>query len=225
MASTSSAANSEGIGLSRDATTTRFIRETGQAGSIAALVEPVLDSLGFFLVRVTVSGRDGGTVQIMAERLDRTISVDDCAIISRHISPLLDANDPMQGSYRLEVSSPGIDRPLVRPKDFEDWAGFEARIEVKELIEGRRRFRGRLDGFEDGEVRIEIEVADGSGKSVPQVIGLPVGMIELAKLVMTDDLIKAALKAQTPQEEAIAAAAEEQSLGGGHDEQSDPGNA
>ena len=200
------------------AMTERFIRETGQAGSIAALAEPVLESLGFRLVRVVVSGRDGGTLQIMAERPDGTISVDDCAIISRNLSPLLDANDPMQGSYRLEVSSPGIDRPLVRPQDFERWAGFEARVELSQLLAGRKRFRGRLDGFEAGEVRIEAEIDDGSGKIGPQVIGIPVSLIEQAKLVLTDDLVKAALKAQTPQEEAIVeAAAERSQQDGTHD--------
>lgn len=194
--------------------TSRFIRETGQAGSVAALAEPVLESLGFRLIKVTVSGRDGGTLQIMAERPDGTMSVDDCAIISRNLSPVLDANDPMQGSYRLEISSPGIDRPLVRPKDFEDWAGFEARIELRELIEGRKRFRGRLDGFADGEVRIEIEMPDASGKIAPQIIGLPMDLIEQAKLMMTDDLVRAALKSQSPQEQAIVAVAERRSQGG-----------
>jgi ribosome maturation factor RimP len=191
----------------------RFFHESGQAGAIASLAEPVLESLGFRLIRVAVSGRDGGTVQIMAERPDGTISVDDCAIISRNLSPLLDANDPVQGSYRFEVSSPGIDRPLVRPQDFENWAGFEARIELKELVDGRKRFLGRLDGFEAGEVRIEVEVAEAGGKPTPQVIGVPVGLIEQAKLVLTDDLIKAALKAQSPQEQAIADAAEQHGLG------------
>jgi ribosome maturation factor RimP len=191
----------------------RFFHETGQAGMIAALTEPVLESLGFRLVRAAVSGRDGGTVQIMAERPDGTISVDDCAIISRNLSPLLDANDPIQGSYRLEVSSPGIDRPLVRPQDFENWAGFEARIELKELVDGRKRFRGRLDGFEAGEVRIEVALEDSGGQSTAHVIGLPVALIEQAKLVLTDDLIKAALKAQSPQEQAIADAAEHNSAG------------
>ena len=200
-------------GRGDDGYTSRFTRETGQAGGIAALAEPVLESLGFRLIRVTVSGRDGGTLQIMAERPDGTISVDDCAIISRNLSPVLDAHDPMQSSYRLEVSSPGIDRPLVRPKDFEDWAGFEARIELKELVAGRKRFRGRLDGFEAGEVRIEIEMDDGSGQIGPHVVGLPVGLIEQAKLMMTDELIKAALKAQSPQEAAIVAVAEQHSQG------------
>jgi ribosome maturation factor RimP len=137
---------------------TRFIRETGLAAQVATLAEPVLADLGFRLVRVTVSGREGSTVQIMAERPDGMISVEECAIISRNLSPVLDAHDPFPGFYHLEISSPGIDRPLVRPSDFETWVGHEARIELKEPVSGRRRLRGTLDGFADGEVLIEIEV-------------------------------------------------------------------
>ena len=105
-------------------------------------------SLGFRLVRVTVSGRNGTTVQIMAERPDGTITVEDCADISRQLSPLLDAHDPITGHYTLEISSPGIDRPLARPSDFEAWAGHEAKIEMKELVAGRKRFRGVLKGLD-----------------------------------------------------------------------------
>src|SRR5690606_5841407 len=130
----------------------RFIRETGLAAEIAELVEPTVEDLGFRLVRVQILGRDGPTVQIMAERPGGTITIEDCEEISRQLSPLLDAHDPLRGSYRLEVSSPGIDRPLVRPSDFEDWAGHEAKIELKELVGGRKRYRGVLEGFEDGEV-------------------------------------------------------------------------
>jgi ribosome maturation factor RimP len=115
----------------------RFVRETGTARVIADLAEPVLGELGFRLVRVKVSGRDGGTVQIMAERPGGEMSVEDCATISRRLSPVLDAYDPMPGHYRLEVSSPGIDRPLVRPSDFALWAGHEAKVELTELFDGR----------------------------------------------------------------------------------------
>ena len=104
--------------------------------------------MGFRLVRVAISGRDGSTVQIMAERPDGTITVEECAEISRSLSPVLDAHDPIPGQYTLEMSSPGIDRPLVRPSDFEDWAGYEAKIELKEPISGRKRFRGVLEGVE-----------------------------------------------------------------------------
>ena len=134
----------------------RFARETGPARAIADLAEPVLEELGFRLVRVKVSGRDGGTVQIMAERPSGEMSVEDCATISRRLSPVLDAYDPMPGQYRLEVSSPGIDRPLVRPSDFALWAGHEAKIELtrtgrrQEAVQGPDRGRGEERGaFED----------------------------------------------------------------------------
>ncbi len=169
---------------------TRFVRETGQAAEIASLAEPVLEELGFQLVRVKVSGRDGGTVQIMMERQDGTCSIEDCTAVSRRLSPLLDAHDPIPGRYHLEVSSPGIDRPLVRPKDFNNWAGYEAKVELNELIDGRRRYRGKLDGYSDGEVRLEVELENFDG---PRTIGFPVGLVAGAKLVLSDDLIKASL--------------------------------
>jgi len=175
-----------GDGALRD----RFIHETGLAARVADLVEPALQDRGFRLVRVAVSGGESKTVQVMAERADGTMSIEDCEAVSREISPLLDVHDPIAGSYRLEVSSPGIDRPLVRPSDFEDWSGYEAKIELKEPIDGRKRFRGTLDGFEDGEVRITVDL-DQIGKTV---IGLPVGLIGEAKLVLTDELIREALR-------------------------------
>ncbi len=149
--------------------TERFLRETGLAADLAGLVEPVLDGLGYRLVRVEVSGRDGKTVQIMAEP-DGTMSIDDCEAVSRAISPLLDVHDIVTDAYRLEVSSPGIDRPLVRPSDFEDWAGSEARIELKQAIDGRRRIKGVLEGFENGEVLIEADLGEEGRK----IIGLEV---------------------------------------------------
>jgi ribosome maturation factor RimP len=167
----------------------RFIRETGMAAQIAALAEPVINELGLRLVRVAILAQGGTTVQIMADKQGGAIWVDECALISRRLSPLLDAHDPVSGGYTLEVSSPGIARPLVRPSDFEDWAGFEARIELNEMIDGRRRFRGVLEGFEDGEVLLRVSLKDGEE---PQVIGLPAHMIGEAKLVLTDDLLKLA---------------------------------
>ena len=172
------------------APTERFVRETGSAVEIAALVEPVLEDMGFRLVRVVMSRRDGGTIQIMADKAGGTINVDDCATISRRLSPLLDAHDPIEGRYFLEVSSPGIDRILVRPSDFEDWAGFETKVELKELIDGRRRFRGILEGYENGEMLLQVRL-DEEGE--PQTIGLPVDLIHDAKLVLTDELIRASL--------------------------------
>ncbi|HKJ60724.1 MAG TPA: ribosome maturation factor RimP [Hyphomicrobiales bacterium] len=167
----------------------RFIRETGIAAQIAALAEPVINELGLRLVRVAILAQNGTTVQIMADKPEAAISVDECALISRRLSPLLDAHDPVSGGYTLEVSSPGIARLLVRPSDFEDWAGFEVKIELNEMIDGRRRFRGVLEGFEDGEVLLRVTLKDGEE---PQVIGLPAHMIGEAKLVLTDDLLKLA---------------------------------
>ncbi len=167
----------------------RFLTEHGLEAEIASLVEPALDDLGFRLVRVQVSGRDGKTVQVMAERPDGTITIDDCEAISRQLSPLLDVHDVVTGSYRLEVSSPGIDRPLVRPSDFESWSGNEVKIELKELVGGKKRYRGTLEGFEDGEVRVEVDL-DQDGRTT---LGFPVGLIADAKLVLTDELIREAL--------------------------------
>ncbi len=168
----------------------RFVRETGPAAELALLVEPVLEDLGFRLVRVSMSKRDGGTIQIMADKAGGAINVDDCAIISRRLSPLLDAHDPIDGRYYLEVSSPGIDRILVRPSDFEDWAGFETKVELKEPVDGRKRFRGILEGYENGEMLLQVRL-DEEGE--PQTIGLPVELIHDAKLVLTDELIRASL--------------------------------
>ena len=128
-------------------------------------------------------------MQVIADRAGSTITVDDCAIISRRISPLLDAHDPVDSHYFLEVSSPGIDRILVRPSDFEDWAGYEAKIELNELVDGRKRFRGVIEGFEGGEARIQVEVTKGEA----QTVGFPVTLIHEAKLVLTDELIRASL--------------------------------
>lgn len=168
----------------------RFVREVGLAARVAAIIEPALEGRGFRLVRVAISGAEGKTVQVMAERPDGTMTIEDCELVSREISPLLDVHDPVAGAYRLEVSSPGIDRPLVRPSDFEDWAGQEAKIELSEPIDGRKRFRGPLEGFEDGEVRIEVDL----GEAGRQIVGLPLGLVAEAKLVLTEELIREALR-------------------------------
>ncbi len=178
-------------GVSEPASEARFITETGTAAEIAHLAEPVLENLGFRLVMVRIIGGQGPIVEIMAERPDGTMSIEDCQIVSHSLSPLLDVHDPMpQSSYRLQISSPGIDRPLVRPSDFDQWAGYEAKIEMKELISGRRRFRGMLEGFTDGEARIEVTL----GEEGPQVLGLPIGLIAEAKLVLTDELVRESLR-------------------------------
>jgi ribosome maturation factor RimP len=118
------------------------------------------------------------------------MTIDDCETVSREISPILDVSDLLSDSYRLEVSSPGIDRPLVRPSDFEHWAGYEAKIELNQPIDGRRRFRGRLEGFEDGEIRLFVDLGEAGGQ---KVIGLAIGLVASARLVLTDELVREAL--------------------------------
>lgn len=172
----------------------RFYRESGVAAAIAEAVMPALVDLGYRLVRVHVSGRDGQTLQIMAERPDGTMSADDCERVSKQISPLLDVLDPLSGAYRLEISSPGIDRPLVRASDFEDWVGYEARVTLKEPVSGRKKYKGVLDGFEDGEARIEIEVAEKGAPPRQEVVGFPIALVDEARLVLTDDLIRESLR-------------------------------
>jgi ribosome maturation factor RimP len=168
----------------------RFVRETGQERTVADLAEPVLEELGFRLVRVKISARDGGTVQIMAERPSGEMTVDDCATISRRLSPVLDAYDPMPGTYHLEVSSPGIDRPLVRPSDFASWAGHAAKVELKEAVDGRKRFKGTIEDVAGEEVHLKIEL---DGKAEPVIVGLPFSLISEAKLVVDLDGFKADL--------------------------------
>ena len=165
----------------------RFTRETGNARVIADLAEPVLEQLGFRLVRVKMSGEGGSTVQVMAERPGNEMTVDDCATISRELSPVLDAHDPLPGAYNLEVSTPGLDRPLVRPSDFETFIGYEAKVELSEAIDGRKRFRGVVDGAEEGEARLIVQLEKG-GEA--QVIGLPFSMIEEARLVSDKDSLR-----------------------------------
>jgi ribosome maturation factor RimP len=147
------------------------------------LIAPSLRDMGYELVRVMLRGRERPTLEIMAERADRApMTVEDCAEISRAVSALLDVEDPLPGSYVLEVTSPGIDRPLVRPDDFARFAGFEARIETAAPIDGRRRFKGRLIGVEGDEVRIDVDGA---------VVPVPLALVKKAKLVLTDELIAA----------------------------------
>ena len=122
----------------------RLITETGRAARVAAIAEPVLAGLGYRLVRIRISAFAGCTVQIMAERPDGSLAIEDCEAVSRALSPVLDVTDPIEGAYRLEISSPGIDRPLVRRSDFDRYAGHLAHIEMSAPIDGRRRFRGQL---------------------------------------------------------------------------------
>ncbi|MWB76749.1 ribosome maturation factor RimP [Pseudooceanicola sp. 216_PA32_1] len=154
---------------------------------LAEIVTPVIEDLGFELVRIRLMGGQTKTLQIMAEKPEGGIEVDDCAAISNAVSATLDVEDPILDAYTLEVSSPGIDRPLTRLKDFETFEGYEAKIETAELIDGRKRFKGMLAGVEDDEVLINIE--EGT-------VGLKFEWLADAKLVLTDELIKEMLKAR-----------------------------
>jgi ribosome maturation factor RimP len=155
------------------------------AERIAGMIEPALTDMGYALVRVQITGASRMTLQIMAERLDgENMKVDDCADISRAVSALLDVEDPIEAAYSLEVSSPGIDRPLVKPADYERWAGFEARIDTAMPVDGRKRFRGRLIGLVGDDVKLRLD--DGADAVVP------LAAISRAKLMLTDDLIEAA---------------------------------
>jgi len=153
---------------------------------IAEMIAPSLEAMGYDLVRVLLQGQRRPVLQIMAERRDEVaMTVDDCASISRAVSALLDVEDPIQGRYSLEVSSPGIDRPLVRAGDFDRFAGYEAKLETTRLVDGRKRFSGRLDGIVDGVVRLKTDQG---------IAEVPFADIHRAKLVLTDELIAASLK-------------------------------
>jgi len=181
----------------------RLIIEPGLAARVAAIVEPVLEQLGFRLVRVRISGMDGCTVQVMAERPDGTMTIDDCELVSRALSPVLDVADPIERAYRLEISSPGIDRPLVRRSDFERFAGHVAKIEMAVAIDGRRRFRGTLIGV-DGE-KARVRRADAAAGEDPDVL-LPIEEMAEAKLVLTNELVAESLRRGKAAERAAAAA-------------------
>jgi len=169
----------------------RLIAEPGLAARVAAVVEPVLEGLGYRLVRVRVSGSDGCTVQVMAERPDGTMTIEDCEAVSRTLSPVLDVADPIDRAYRLEVSSPGLDRPLVRRSDFERCANNLVKIEMAVAVDGRKRFRGMLLGAEDRCARI---YRDDAPAGEPADVLLPIEEMAEAKLVLTDALIAEALR-------------------------------
>jgi ribosome maturation factor RimP len=168
---------------------TDLIAKTAIDRRLAGLVGPTIEGLGYELVRIRLMGGKTRILQIMADRPEGGIEVEDCARISTAVSAVLDVEDPLEDQYILEVSSPGIDRPLTRLKDFEMWKGWEARLETSELIDGRRRFKGTLAGAEDDEVLIEIEEA---GETL--TIGLRFDWLSDAKLILTDDLIAEMLR-------------------------------
>jgi len=168
-----------------------LIAKTSMDRRLAEIITPVIEDMGFELVRVRLMGNKTKTLQIMAERSDGGIEVDDCAAISTAISASLDVEDPIDEAYTLEVSSPGIDRPLTRLKDFDKWTGYVAKLETSEMIDGRRRFKGQLQGSERDDVLVEIDI-DGQ----PETVGLNFDWLSEAKLVLTDDLIRDVLKAR-----------------------------
>jgi ribosome maturation factor RimP len=176
-----------------------ILRQRGGAGSfgwvtlvetdrIRTMIAPSLEAMGYRLVRIAFTGGRRPTLQIMAERRDDApMTVEDCAEISRNVSAILDVADPISTRYMLEVSSPGIDRPLVEPEDFERFAGYEARVELSRAIDGQKRFRGRLLGLAAAEVRIALPDRE---------VALPLADIARAKLVLTDELLDAARRQQ-----------------------------
>ena len=161
----------------------------GTVDDIAPLIEPSLEAMGYRLVRIAFLGSGHATLQIMAERHDDApMTVEDCSQISRSVSAILDVADPIADAYMLEVSSPGIDRPLTRPEDYDRFAGFEAKIELGQPLDGRKRFRGRIAGRADDHVRLVGDAGE---------VRLPLAAIAKAKLVLTADLLAAAHPAQT----------------------------
>lgn len=173
----------------------RYIRETGLEARIAAIVEPVANDLGYSLVRIKISQENGMTLQIMAEDANGRFAITDCERLSKDVSPVLDVEDPIDREYHLEVSSPGIDRPLVRARDYAAHIGHEAKIELAEMIDGRKRFRGFIKAIE-GDVLV-FTLPDAPRDTDPDH-RLPLALIAEAKLVMTDALLK---KAEAEQED------------------------
>lgn len=185
-----------------ETTEKRLVVESGVAARVTQVVEGPIEGLGFRLVRVKISTTQGCTVQIMAERPDGTMSVDDCEAVSRAISPILDLEDPIGGAYYLEISSPGIDRPLVRVSDFERWAGYEAKVELARPLDGRKRFRGILGVPSPDGTTVPIDLPDVK-EGLPSRIELPLADLGEAHLVLTDELIRESLRrgSAPPQDE------------------------
>src|SRR5690349_2732736 len=169
----------------------RLVVEPGAAARVSAEAGPVLQGMGYRLVRIRISGEAGCTVQIMAERPDGTLQIEDCEAASRALSPVLDVADPIDGAYRLEISSPGIDRPLVRRSDFERYAGHLAQVEMLAPIDGRRRFRGELLGT-DGDCA-RLRCSDGGGGENREIL-LRIDDMSEARLLLTDALIAESLR-------------------------------
>ncbi|OCW55894.1 ribosome maturation factor RimP [Hoeflea olei] len=185
----------------------RLVTETGIDARIAEIVEPVIVSLDMRLVRVRLSGQNGLTLQIMAERTDGTMSVEDCETLSRALSPVLDVEDPVEKAYHLEISSPGIDRPLVRKSDFVRWEGHLARCDASVLINGRKRFRGYIRNVTETGFSVERDQPVYGEENVAEI---PFAALAEAKLVLTDELIREALRADKAAKAARGEAVDDQ---------------
>jgi ribosome maturation factor RimP len=204
----------------------RLIVEPGLSARVASIAEPVIEQLGYRLVRVKVSSADGCTVQIMAERPDGTMAVEDCETVSRALSAVFDANDPINKAYRLEISSPGIDRPLVRKSDFDRYAGHMVKIETEIPIDGRKRFRGLLVATEGDAARIRLDhkadtkkddkkddkKSDDTAADDGTEFLLPIGEMSDARLVLTDELVTQALRREKAAKRQARTAKREQRL-------------
>lgn len=170
----------------------RIVTETGVDRRVAEIIEPVLTGMDFRLVRVRLSNQNGATLQIMAERNDGTMTVQDCEALSTAISPVLDVDDPIDKAYHLEVSSPGIDRPLVRKSDFTRWQGHLAKVETSVIVDNRKRFRGKIVSIDENGFTIERDQI-GYGEELQVII--PFSTLAEARLVLTDELVRDALRA------------------------------
>ena len=170
----------------------RLITETGIDARVAAIIEPTIVEMGYQLVRVKLSSQNGMTLQIMAERPDGTMTVQDCEKLSMAVSPVLDVDDPIDKAYHLEVSSPGIDRPMVRKSDFAKWLGHIVKFETSVMVEGRKRFRGTISSVSEDAFVLERETP---AKDEDPLVTIPFTTLSEARLILTDDLIRDALKA------------------------------
>lgn len=177
----------------------RLIRETGTDARIAAIIIPILNGMGFHLVRVRLFGQNGLTLQIMAERLDGTMTVEDCEEVSRAISPALDVEDPVEKAYHLEVSSPGIDRPLVRAGDFAAAVGHLAKVETSVLVGDKKRFKGKISAADETGFVLE---RDLSSYGDEPLVRIPFDVLADARLVLTDALIRDALSKDNQEKKA-----------------------
>lgn len=172
-----------------DLTEQRYCRESGQEQRVSAILEPVAEDMGYRLVRVRVTQDNGCTLQIMAENAQGDFNITDCEKFSNEISPILDVEDPISREYHLEVSSPGIDRPLVRLSDFEQWVGHDAKIEIQNMVDGRRRYRGIIEGVEGNKVLVRLPDVPEGGEDLHRI---EIENLAEAKLVMTDKLLEEA---------------------------------